>query len=281
MTCRAPTSCPSRRSWRRCPAASPPTGWPPSCPLGTKIRDVMGYLAGSDRPVGVVDDDGTLVGSVDRTAALLVVAGDGRSDRDARPGRRPGGGRRPLMAVATVASPPRRRVTATDLPLAAPRDPRRRARRGVRRRRPDRARGASWLDARVVPAVDDVYDWTVRNNESHWIFTWVFTADRRCAGCGRRRRVLWVLRHVALARRADARRPDRLAHRRHAGRRVRRPRAGRLRGARVLGRDDDHDVADARRGRRRAGHRRAPRDPLRARRTGPSADCAASSTRPR
>ena len=52
-------------------------------PVGTKIRDVMGYLAGSDRPVGVVDDDGTLVGSVDRTAALLVVAGDGRADRDA------------------------------------------------------------------------------------------------------------------------------------------------------------------------------------------------------
>src|SRR5262245_47691802 len=32
----------------------------------------------------------------------------------------------------------------------------------------------SWLDAHVVSAVDSVYDWTVRNNDSHWLFTWIF-----------------------------------------------------------------------------------------------------------
>ena len=32
----------------------------------------------------------------------------------------------------------------------------------------------SWLDAHVVPAVDAVYDWTVRNNDQHWLFTWIF-----------------------------------------------------------------------------------------------------------
>ena len=32
----------------------------------------------------------------------------------------------------------------------------------------------SWLDAKVVPAFDDLYDWTVRNNDRNWLFTWVF-----------------------------------------------------------------------------------------------------------
>jgi len=32
----------------------------------------------------------------------------------------------------------------------------------------------SWLDARVGPRADDVYDWTVRNNGSHWLFTRIF-----------------------------------------------------------------------------------------------------------
>ena len=32
----------------------------------------------------------------------------------------------------------------------------------------------SWLDAHVVPAFDDLYDWTVRNNDRHWLFTWIF-----------------------------------------------------------------------------------------------------------
>ena len=32
----------------------------------------------------------------------------------------------------------------------------------------------SWLDAKVAPALDDLYDWTVRNNDRHWLFTWIF-----------------------------------------------------------------------------------------------------------
>jgi len=32
----------------------------------------------------------------------------------------------------------------------------------------------SWLDAKVAPRADDVYDWTVRNNGTHWLFTGVF-----------------------------------------------------------------------------------------------------------
>jgi len=32
----------------------------------------------------------------------------------------------------------------------------------------------SWLDARVAPRADDVYDWTVQNNGTHWLFTRVF-----------------------------------------------------------------------------------------------------------
>ena len=44
-------------------------------PVGTKVRDVLADLAGSDRPVGVVDDAGELVGLVDRSTALRLVAG--------------------------------------------------------------------------------------------------------------------------------------------------------------------------------------------------------------
>ena len=44
-------------------------------PTGTKVRDVLADLARSDRPVGVVDADGQVVGTVDRVAALRVVAG--------------------------------------------------------------------------------------------------------------------------------------------------------------------------------------------------------------
>jgi glycine betaine/proline transport system permease protein len=53
----------------------------------------------------------------------------------------------------------------------------------------------SWLDAHVVPAVDAVYDWTVRNNDRHWLFTWFFqpisdTLGRTVDA------VLWVLREL-------------------------------------------------------------------------------------
>ncbi|MGI9051417.1 MAG: ABC transporter permease [Ilumatobacteraceae bacterium] len=53
----------------------------------------------------------------------------------------------------------------------------------------------SWLDAHVVPAVDAVYDWTVRNNDRHWLFTWIFQpiSDglERAVNA-----VLWVLREL-------------------------------------------------------------------------------------
>jgi glycine betaine/proline transport system ATP-binding protein len=45
-------------------------------PLGTKVRDVMGRLAHHDLPVGVVDGEGRVVGTVDRVAALRLVAGE-------------------------------------------------------------------------------------------------------------------------------------------------------------------------------------------------------------
>jgi glycine betaine/proline transport system ATP-binding protein len=44
-------------------------------PVGTKVGAVLADLAASDRPVGVVDDDGAVLGVIDRTAALRVVAG--------------------------------------------------------------------------------------------------------------------------------------------------------------------------------------------------------------
>lgn len=53
----------------------------------------------------------------------------------------------------------------------------------------------SWLDAHVVPAVDAIYDWTVRNNDEHWLFTSIFQPisdflERSVEG------VLWVLREL-------------------------------------------------------------------------------------
>lgn len=44
-------------------------------PLGTRVHDVLADLARSDVPVGVVDGEGCVVGTVDRAAALRVVAG--------------------------------------------------------------------------------------------------------------------------------------------------------------------------------------------------------------
>jgi glycine betaine/proline transport system ATP-binding protein len=46
-------------------------------PAGTKVRDVVPMLAGSDLPVAVVDGGGRL-GVVDRTAVLAVIAGEER-----------------------------------------------------------------------------------------------------------------------------------------------------------------------------------------------------------
>ena len=47
-----------------------------SVPAGTKVRDVVKFLAESDRPVAVVDAAGQTIGSVDRVAVLNVVAGE-------------------------------------------------------------------------------------------------------------------------------------------------------------------------------------------------------------
>ncbi len=44
-------------------------------PVGTKVRDVLADLARSERPVGVVDESGELVGLIDRSTALRLVAG--------------------------------------------------------------------------------------------------------------------------------------------------------------------------------------------------------------
>jgi glycine betaine/proline transport system ATP-binding protein len=51
-------------------------GWAGSVPVGTKVRDVVRYIASDDRPVRVVDANGTGVGSVDRIAVLSVIAGE-------------------------------------------------------------------------------------------------------------------------------------------------------------------------------------------------------------
>jgi glycine betaine/proline transport system ATP-binding protein len=45
-------------------------------PASTKVRDAVRHVALSDRPIGVVDDAGTLLGAVDRLAVLSVVAGE-------------------------------------------------------------------------------------------------------------------------------------------------------------------------------------------------------------
>ena len=53
----------------------------------------------------------------------------------------------------------------------------------------------SWLDAHVVPAVDSVYDWTVLNNDSHWLFTWIFQPISDALEWAVDA-VLWVLREL-------------------------------------------------------------------------------------
>jgi glycine betaine/proline transport system ATP-binding protein len=51
-------------------------GYSARVPVGTKVRDVMGRLAHHERPVAVIDGDGVVVGTVDRVAALRLVAGE-------------------------------------------------------------------------------------------------------------------------------------------------------------------------------------------------------------
>ena len=50
-------------------------GRAPTVPLGTRLCDVLAQLARSEDPVGVVDGNGRVVGTIDRAAALRVVAG--------------------------------------------------------------------------------------------------------------------------------------------------------------------------------------------------------------
>ena len=47
-----------------------------SAPVGTKVRDVVRFLAQSELPVRVVDADGMTVGSVDRVAVLTTISGE-------------------------------------------------------------------------------------------------------------------------------------------------------------------------------------------------------------
>ena len=46
-----------------------------SVAVGTKVREIVALLAGSSLPVGVTDEHGSFVGSVDRGAVLQVIAG--------------------------------------------------------------------------------------------------------------------------------------------------------------------------------------------------------------
>ena len=44
--------------------------------MGTKIRDVVRYVAASDQPLCIVDHEGRTVGCIDRVTVLSVIAGD-------------------------------------------------------------------------------------------------------------------------------------------------------------------------------------------------------------
>ena len=61
-------------------------GFSARVPLGTKVRDVMSRLAHHELPVAVIDTDGSVVGTVDRIAALRLVAGEAVVDLDAGDG---------------------------------------------------------------------------------------------------------------------------------------------------------------------------------------------------
>ena len=45
-------------------------------PASTKVRDVVRYLVGSDLPLKVLAPNGATIGSVDRVAVLMVIAGE-------------------------------------------------------------------------------------------------------------------------------------------------------------------------------------------------------------
>jgi glycine betaine/proline transport system ATP-binding protein len=57
--------------------------------VGTKVRDVVPAVAASDLPVHVVDEHGTVVGSIDRVAVLRVIAGEDRAGEDLAPAGAP------------------------------------------------------------------------------------------------------------------------------------------------------------------------------------------------
>ncbi len=52
------------------------TEWAATVPIGTKVRDVVTHVAGSELPVLIVDADGLPVGSIDRSTVLSVIAGE-------------------------------------------------------------------------------------------------------------------------------------------------------------------------------------------------------------
>ena len=156
----------------------------------------------------------------------------GPGGRHGRPRRRPARGRRCGRRCTTTGAWPslmaldrRRRRPAAALndrdAGPAPHRPGRRDRRDLRGRWAIGPDVPSWLDAHVVPAVDAVYDWTVRNNDQPLAVHVDLPADLRRTPVGGGRRAVGVAR-TALAGRADARRADRVAHRRHPGRRRRR-----------------------------------------------------------
>jgi glycine betaine/proline transport system permease protein len=53
----------------------------------------------------------------------------------------------------------------------------------------------TWLDANVRPWVDDVYRWTIRNRDDHWLFTAVFEPIADVLTWANDA-VLWVLNHL-------------------------------------------------------------------------------------
>jgi len=55
-------------------------GWAGTVAADTKVRDVVGLVAATDRPVRIVDAEGATVGSIDRLAVLTVIAGENLAD---------------------------------------------------------------------------------------------------------------------------------------------------------------------------------------------------------
>ena len=157
------------------------------------MRDVLADLARSERPVGVVDAEGRSSARSIGSPRLRVVAGvddvlhddvlrDETADGCRRHDRLEGVD---LAELSPTASNRARRLVVPVVVIAAicivgatigPDVP-------------------SWLDAHVVPAVDSVYDWTVLNNDSHWLFTWIFQPISDALEWAVDA-VLWVLREL-------------------------------------------------------------------------------------